>query len=318
MINLSETDKAVRKKESLGRRLLTDIKKNRILYIMVLPVVVYYVIFAYIPMSGIVMAFKDYKIKLGLFESPWVGLKYFERFFGSYNFVLLLKNTVGISLYSLIVGFPIPVFFALCLNYLKNKYLKKTIQMVSYAPYFISTVVICGMLAIFMDKDTGIFNQIIAAFGGKPQAFLSKGRYFKSIYVWSGVWQTMGYNSIIYISALSGIDQSLHEAAIMDGANIFQRMRHIDIPGIKPTIIMLFILQMGSVMNVGFEKVFLLQNDLNMSASDVINTYVYRVGLVQNNYSYSTAVGLFNSVINLALVIAANQFSKKFAHESLW
>lgn len=315
----TQTDrKTVSQKIGLGRRLKEDMQKNWILYVMILPVVIYYVIFAYVPMSGIVMAFKDYKIKLGIFNSPWVGLKYFERFFSSYNFGLLLKNTIGISVYSLLVGFPIPIIFALCLNYLKHKHLKKTIQMVSYAPYFISTVVICGMLAIFMDKDTGIFNQIISMFGGTPQAFLSKPQYFKSIYVWSGVWQTVGYNSIIYISALSGIDQELHEAAIVDGANIFQRMWHIDLPGIKPTIIMLFILQMGSIMNVGFEKVFLLQNDLNMVASDVINTYVYRIGLVQNNYSYSTAVGLFNAVINLILVVAANQLSKKFAHESLW
>ncbi len=190
--------------------------------------------------------------------------------------------------------------------------------MVSYAPYFISTVVICGMIAIFMDKNTGIFNQIIVALGGEAQDFLSKPQYFKSIYVWSGVWQGMEYSSIIYISALSGVDPALHEAAIMDGATKVQRILHIDLPGIKSTIIMLLILQMGSLMNVGFEKVFLLQNDLNMSASDVINTYVYRVGLVQNNYSYSTAVGLFNSVINMALVIAANQLSKKLANESLW
>lgn len=311
-------NKPVSKKVGLGKRLSIDVRKNWILYCMILPVAVYYLLFAYLPMSGIVMAFKDYKIKLGIFGSPWVGFKYFERFFGSYNFGLLLKNTIGISVYSLLVGFPIPILFALCLNYFRHKHLKKTIQMVSYAPYFISTVVICGMIAIFMDKETGIFNQIITALGGEPQAFLSKPQYFKSIYVWSGVWQTMGYNSIIYISALSGIDQELHEAAIVDGANILQRMIHIDLPGIKPTVMMLLILQIGSIMNVGFEKVFLLQNDLNMAASDVINTYVYRIGLVQNNYSYSTAVGLFNAVINLALVVAANQLSKKFAHESLW
>ena len=306
------------KKSSLWNRLLEDIKRNWILYIMILPVFLYFIIFAYIPMSGIVLAFKDFKVKLGIFGSPWVGLKYFERFFGSYNFGLLLRNTIGISLYTLLVGFPIPIIFALLLNYLRQKRLKKVLQMVSYAPYFISTVVICGMISIFMDRDTGIFNQIISAFGGEPQDFFSKPEYFKSIYVWSGVWQSMGYSSIIYISALSGVDPALHEAAIMDGATKLQRILHIDLPGIKSTIIMLLILQMGSLMNVGFEKVFLLQNDLNMSTSDVINTYVYRVGLVQNNYSYSTAVGLFNSVINMVLVILANQISKKVADESLW
>ena len=285
----------------LRLRLIDDFKKNWILYLMILPVLMYFIVFAYAPMSGVILAFKDFKVKLGIFGSPWVGLKYFERFFGSFNFSLLLKNTIGISLYTLLIGFPIPIIFALLLNYLRLKHLKKTLQMVSYAPYFISTVVICGMIAIFMDKNTGIFNQIIVALGGEAQDFLSKPQYFKSIYVWSGVWQGMGYSSIIYISALSGVDPALHEAAIMDGATKVQRILHIE-----------------SLMNVGFEKVFLLQNDLNMSASDVINTYVYRVGLVQNNYSYSTAVGLFNSVINMALVIAANQLSKKLANESLW
>ena len=304
--------------QPLWSRLADDLKKNWILYMMILPVVVYFVIFAYAPMSGVLLAFKDFKIKLGIFGSPWVGFEHFQRFFSSFNFELLLKNTVGISLYSLLIGFPVPIIFALLLNYLISKHLKKTLQMVSYAPYFISTVVICGMLAIFMDKNTGIFNQIIVALGGEAQDFLSKPEYFKSIYVWSGIWQSMGYSSIIYISALSGVDPTMHEAAIMDGATKVQRIIHIDLPSIKSTIIMLLILQLGSLMNVGFEKVFLLQNDLNMSASDVINTYVYRVGLVQNNYSYSTAVGLFNSTINMALVVVANQISKKFANESLW
>lgn len=305
-------------KKLSGMRLTEDLKKNWILYLMILPVLLYFIIFAFAPMSGIVLAFKDFKVKLGIFDSPWVGLKYFERFFGSYNFGMLLKNTIGISVYTLLIGFPIPIVFALLLNYLRLNRLKKTLQMVSYAPYFISTVVICGMIAIFMDSNTGILNQIIVSLGGEAKDFLSKPEYFKSIYVWSGVWQSMGYSSIIYISALAGVDPALHEAAIVDGATKVQRIIHIDLPSIKSTIIMLLILQIGSIMNVGFEKVFLLQNDLNMSASDVINTYVYRVGLVQNNYSYSTAVGLFNSVINMALVILANQLSKRFAKESLW
>lgn len=305
-------------KKSSRFRLTEELKKNWILYLMILPVLVYFIIFAYVPMTGVILAFKDFKVKLGIFDSPWVGFKYFERFFGSFNFGLLLKNTIGISVYSLLIGFPIPIIFALLLNYLRLKRLRKTLQMVSYAPYFISTVVICGMIAIFMDSNTGVLNRIIVSLGGEAQDFLSKPEYFKSIYVWSGVWQSMGYSSIIYISALSGVDQSLHEAAIVDGATKVQRIIHIDLPSIKSTIIMLLILQMGSLMNVGFEKVFLLQNDLNMSASDVINTYVYRVGLVQNNYSYSTAVGLFNSVINMTLVVLANQISKRTAKESLW
>ncbi len=300
--------------KKLGR----DMRKNWILYVMILPVVFYYIIFAYIPMYGIQLAFRDYIVKEGILGSPFVGLKHFQRFFSNYNFVLLIKNTIGISLYSLSVGFPIPIIFALMLNYLKNRYLKKTIQMVSYAPYFISTVVMCGMITIFLNPDKGIFNTVRSILHLESIDFLGKPQFFKSIYVWSGIWQGVGWSSIIYISALSGVDQQLHEAAIVDGATKLQRIFHVDIPSLKPTIIMLLILQIGQIMNVGFEKVFLLQNSLNMKASDVIATYVYRVGLVQNDYSYSTAVGLFNSVINLFLLVAANKISKKLTDESLW
>lgn len=285
---------------------------------MILPVVVYYLVFAYAPMYGIQLAFKNYRIKDGIMGSPWVGFDHFIRFFSAYNFGTLIKNTIGISLYSILVGFPIPILFALMLNYLRNKYLKKTVQMVSYAPYFISTVVMCGMIAIFLNVDTGIINQIRNLLGMESVDFLSKAEWFKSIYVWTGVWQGMGWSSIIYISALSGVDYQLHEAAIVDGATKIQRMIHVDLPSIKSTIIMLFILQMGSVMNVGFEKVFLLQNSLNLSSSSVISTYVYNVGLINSDYGYSTAVGLFNSVINVVLLVAANQAAKKMAHESLF
>ena len=307
-----------REKAGLKSRILNDMKRNWFLYLMFLPVLIYFIIFAYIPMGGTIMAFKDYKVRMGIWGSPWVGLKYFERFFNSYNFELLLKNTITISVYSLLVSFPIPIIFALLLNYLRQKHLKKVIQMVSYAPYFISTIVICGMIAIFLDKNSGIINQIITFFGGEAVPFLSRPEYFKSIYVWSGVWQGMGYSSIIYLSALSSIDPALHEAAIMDGASKVKRIIHIDLPGLKSIIVIQLILALGSLMNVGFEKIYLLQNDLNISASDVINTYVYRVGLVQNNYSFSTAVGLFNSVINMFLVILANTFVKKLTNESLW
>jgi len=304
--------------ESLAIRLLNDMKKNWILYVMILPVVVYFIVFAYIPMGGVVLAFKDYKIKKGIFGSPWVGFDNFERFFNGYNFERLILNTVGISAYSLLVGFPIPIVFALLLNYINQKIFKKTLQMVSYAPYFISTVVICGMITIFCRSDTGIFNVIRNHFGLSSINFLADASLFKSIYVWSGVWQGMGFSSIIYISALAGVDPALHEAAIMDGATKLQRIIHVDLPSLKPTIIMLLILQIGSLMNVGFEKVYLLQNSLNASASEVISTYVYKVGLIQNNYGYSTAVGLFNSLINLILVVSANEISKKVANESLW
>lgn len=306
------------KNKNFFLRLGTDMKKNYILYFMILPAAAYYVIFAYVPMYGVQLAFKDYNIRLGIWGSEFVGLEHFARFFSNYNFRTLIVNTIGISVYNLIVGFPIPIAFALMLNYLKQKHLKKTVQMVSYAPYFISTVVMSGMLIIFLNPDTGIFNAIRSFFGIPSLDFLAKPELFKSIYVWSGVWQGMGFSSIIYISALSGVDYQLHEAAIVDGASKLKRIWHVDLPSIKPTIMMLFILNMGQIMNVGFEKVFLLQNSLNFTASDVISTYVYRVGLVNNDYGYSTAVGLFNSAINLVLIIAANKFSKKLTEESLW
>ncbi|MDY4668758.1 MAG: ABC transporter permease subunit [Oliverpabstia sp.] len=306
------------KKENFFQRLWANMKKNWILYVMILPVALYYIIFAYMPMYGIQLAFKDYHVKQGIMGSPWVGLEHFIRFFKSYNFGSLLKNTIGISVYSLLVGFPIPIIFALMLNYLRNKFLKKTVQMVSYAPYFISTVVMCGMIAIFMNPDTGILNVIRNFFGMESVDFLAKPEWFKDIYVWTGVWQGMGWSSIIYISALSGVDYQLHEAAIVDGATKIQRMIHVDLPSIKPTIIMLLILQIGSLMNVGFEKVFLLQNTLNKSAASVISTYTYEVGLLNSDYGYSTAVGLFNSVINVILIVGANQLCKKLADESLF
>lgn len=306
------------KKMSFFQRLWENMKKNWILYAMILPVAIYYIIFAYAPMYGIQLAFKDYQVKEGIMGSPWVGLEHFIRFFKSYNFGQLLKNTIGISVYSLLVGFPIPIIFALMLNYLRNKFLKKTVQMVSYAPYFISTVVMCGMIAIFMNPDTGILNVIRNFFGMESMDFLAKPEWFKDIYVWTGVWQGMGWSSIIYISALSGVDYQLHEAAIMDGATKIQRMIHVDLPSIKPTIIMLLILQIGSLMNVGFEKVFLLQNTLNKSAASVISTYTYEVGLINSDYGYSTAVGLFNSLINVILIVGANQICKKLADESLF
>ena len=306
------------KKESFGARLLKNMRKNWILYLMITPVLLYYIIFSYVPMYGVLLAFKDYKIKLGILGSPWVGFEHFQRFFSAYNFKRLLMNTVGLSVYGMIAGFPIPIIFALMLNYLRHHKLKKAVQMVSYAPYFISTVVICGMISIFMSQDRGIFNIIRGFIGMEPEDFLAKPEWFKHIYVWSGIWQGMGWSSIIYISALAGVDYEMHEAAIVDGATKIQRMIHIDLPSIKPTILMLFILQMGGLLGVGFEKVYLLQNSLNRSAASVISTYVYEVGLVNSDYGYSTAVGLFNSVISLVLVVTANQLSKKFAGESLF
>ena len=271
-------------------------------------------------MYGITLAFKDFKVKLGILDSPWTDplFKNFQRFFRSYSFKMLLTNTLGISLYSLAVGFPLPIVLALLLNYLRSKHLKKTIQMVSYAPHFLSTVVICSMLTLFTTRGTGVFNILLRGFGWEDVNWLAKPEWFKSLYVWSGVWQSAGWDAIIYLSALAGVDYQMHEAAILDGASKLQRIFYVDIPSIVPTIVMLFILRMGSIMNVGFEKVFLLQNDLNYTASATISTFVYEVGLIDRDFSFSTAVGLFNNVINVILLVSANWFSKHVFKESLW
>ena len=306
------------KKKSLGMRLKKELKKNWILYLMILPVAIWFLIFEYYPMYGITLAFKEYDAKAGILGSEWVGFKNFERLFSSYNFGQMLQNTLGLSLYSLVVGFTLPIVFALLLNYLTIKPLKKIVQMVSYAPHFLSTVIICSMVTLFCAPESGIFNILRGLVGMESVAFLSIPEWFNDIYVWSGVWQGIGWNAIIYLSALAGVDQEMHEAAIIDGATKIQRMRYIDIPSIKGTIIMLLILRMGGIMNVGFEKVYLLQNDLNYNASIIISTYVYESGLLRGDYAFSTAVGLFNNVINIILMVCANTFSKKVLDDSLF
>ena len=307
----------MKKKDSISTRFGRHMRKNWIYYVMLAVPMIYFIIYHYWPMYGLLMAFKDYKIKLGIIESPWVGFEHFIRFFESFRFWDLIRNTLTLSVYALLVGFPIPIIFALMLHYLKKPRLKKTVQMVSYAPHFISTVVICSMITIFMTKDSSIFNVIRGLFGMEPVNFLAKESWFKHIYVWSEVWQSCGWDAIIYLSALSGVDYSLHEAAIIDGATKIQRMRYVDLPSIKPTVVMLLILRVGSMASIGFEKVFLLQNDLNMNAASVISTYVYEVGLIQKDYGYSAAVGLFNTIINVILLLLMNQFSKKVLKESL-
>lgn len=300
------------------KQIKRDLRRNWWLWVMFLPVIVYYAIFSYKPMYGIILAFKEFKIKKGIMGSPWVGLDHFERFFSAYSFGNLMKNTVGLSVYSFLASFPLAIVFALLLHYLPLRKLKKTVQMVSYAPYFISTVVITGMLSLFMDPDIGVFNSILGLFGIEAVNFLAVPEYFKHIYVWSGVWQGIGWSAIIYISALSGVDYEMHEAAIIDGASKLQRIRYIDFPSIQSTVIMLLIMALGGLMNVGFEKVYLLQNSLNFNASDIIATYTYRVGMIDGNFGYSTAVGLFNTVINLALLVISNTVARKVTGEGLW
>lgn len=298
--------------------LLRSLRKNGDLYLLILPVVIYYIVFHYIPMYGVQIAFKDFIASKGIAGSPWVGLKHFERFFDSYYFWRLIRNTLGIGLYELIVGFPIPIVLALMINEVRSKLFKKTVQTVTYAPHFLSTVVLVGMLMIFLSPQHGIVNQIIRAFGGESVSFMTEPGWFKTLYVFSGVWQQMGWSSIIYLAALTGIDPQLHDAAKVDGASRLQRVWHINLPGILPTIVILLILNIGSVLGVGFEKVFLMQNELNMDSSDVISTYVYRSGIVGAQYSFSAAVGLFNSVVNFILLVTVNYIARKVGQASLW
>jgi len=288
------------------------------LYLVILLPLIYIIVFHYGPMYGVQIAFKDFIPTEGIWGSPWVGFKHFERFFSSHQFWRLIKNTLGISIYSLVAGFPIPIILALSLNEVKNMAFKKTVQMVTYAPHFISMVVMVAVVLQMLDPKVGIVNRLIVALGGKAINFIGIPELFKTIYVFSGIWQSMGYSSIVYIAALSSIDPQLEEAAIIDGATRIQKIWHVDIPGIMPTAVILLILNMGRIMSVGFEKIYLMQNSLNMPASDVISTYVYKIGLQSAQYSFASAVGLFNSVINTLLIIIVNQIAKKFSETSLW
>lgn len=305
------------KKHLINSSDIKKIKKHWQLYLIIAVPLIYVFIFNYIPMYGVQIAFKDYKFTSGILGSKWVGLKHFKNFMSSYQFLRLLLNTMGLSLYQIIAGFAPPIILAVSLNYCFNKYAKKTVQMVTYMPHFISTVLVVSMLNQLL-STTGIINNIIKALHGTPIQFLGEPALFKSIYVWSGIWQSTGYNAIIYIAALASINQELYEAAIVDGASILRRIWHIDIPGILPTAIILLIMSTGSVLNIGFEKVFLMQNPLNVQTSDIISTYVYKMGLVSMQYSYSTAIGLFQSIVSLILITAVNAISRKFSETSLW
>ncbi|WP_409347104.1 ABC transporter permease [Paenibacillus sp. MBLB4367] len=288
------------------------------LYLLIAPALIYYVIFHYVPMYGIQIAFKDFVPSLGIWGSKWVGLEHMRQFFRSYQFWNVIQNTLGISLYGLVVSFPIPIVLALMLNEVRHKKFKAFVQTLTYAPHFISMVVMVGMMFILFSPSTGIFNKIIVALGGSPVYFMGSAGLFKTVYVFSGVWQGMGWGSIIYLAALSAVDPHLYEAAYMDGASKLKKIIHIDLPAIVPTAVILLILNVGSIMSVGFEKVFLMQNPLNLSASEVISTYVYKIGLLQNNYSYGAAIGVFNAVINFILLISVNTIAKRTSGSSLW
>ena len=291
--------------------------KWQLLAMFLLPLT-WYIIFCYVPMYGIQLAFRDYNPRLGYLGSSFVGLRWFKQFFSSYYWENIIWNTFSISLYSIIFGFPVPIILAIIINELPGRKFKKLLQNITYIPHFISIVVLCGMLYLFLSPQYGIVNTILETFGMEPVGFLESSKYFKGVYVISEIWQESGWSSIIYIAALAGIDPSLYEAAKIDGAGRLKRIIHVSLPGIIPTIVTLLILKIGQIMSIGFEKAYLLQNDLNLNSSEIISTLVYKQGILQGNIGYATAVGLMNSCLNLLLIIFANQFCKKFFDTSLW
>ncbi len=311
-------------KHKTGRMetLRTNVRKSWQLYAMLSLPLLWLAIFAYIPMWGAQIAFRNYVPAggfSGISSAEWIGFDHFVRFFNSYNFWPILRNTLVLNIYSLIAGFPLPIVLALALNYAASRWFRKSVQMVSYAPYFISVVVMVGILFQLLATG-GMINNLLGLFGIDPIPFMAKPEYWKSIYVWSGIWQTVGFSCIIYLAALAGIDPTLHEAAILDGANKLQRMRDIDLPGIMPVAIILLILNMGSLLSTGFEKVILMQNALNRSTSEVIDSYVYWVGLGSDipQFAYAAAIGLFKSVVGLVLLYSVNLLSRRLQGSSLW
>ncbi|NLG85580.1 MAG: sugar ABC transporter permease [Firmicutes bacterium] len=294
-----------------------DLNKYKYVYLMAIPVVAYYIIFHYVPMYGAIIAFKDFSPMLGIIRSPWVGFKHFRDFFQSFYFWRLMRNTILLSTYQLVFGFPAPIVLALLLNEVKNQFFKKSVQTITYLPHFISLVVVCGMIKDFT-MSGGLINDIIAYFGGERAPLLQDPGLFRTIYVVSGIWQEIGWGSIIFLAALAAIDQELYEAAAIDGAGRFRQAIHVTLPGIMPTIVILLILRLGRMLSVGFEKIILLYNPATYETADVISTFVYRRGLQEFSWSFSSAVGLFNSAINFILLIAANKISQRLEQTTLW
>ncbi|WP_230486331.1 ABC transporter permease [Paenibacillus polymyxa] len=284
--------------------------RNYILYLFLLPSIILTVIFKYVPMYGSIIAFKNFSPRKGIMGSEWVGFEHFQRFLSSPNFYDILMNTLKLSAYGLILGFPVPIILALMLNLVRGAKLKKNIQLIVYAPNFISVVVVAGMLLVFL-SPTGIVNALITTFTGKPISFMTDPAYFRTVYILSGIWQTAGWSSIIYVATLANVDPQLHDAATIDGASLMKRIFHIDLPALKPVMAVLFILAAGGIMSIGYEKAYLMQTALNTPTSEIIATYVYKVGLQSGDYAYSTAIGLFNSVINVFLLIFVNTVVKK-------
>ncbi|MFP4975909.1 ABC transporter permease [Paenibacillus sp. CN-4] len=307
----------MRSAEASPAKTFGQIKRNWGLYLLLLPAVVLTLLFAYKPMYGIIIAFKDYSPALGITGSPWAGFKYFEKFFHSYQFSNTIKNTLIISLYSL-VTFPIPIMLALMVNQMRPNRFRRFFQTISYMPHFISTVVMVGLMMILLSPSTGLIGNLYSLFGKEAPDVMGSAGLFSSVYVWSDVWQHVGWDSIIFIAALSAVDPSLYEAATVDGASRWHKIRYIDIPMLMPTAVTLLILRVGGLLGVGFEKVYLMQNDMNATASEILSTYVYKIGLLSSQYSFSSAINLFNTVINFVLLILVNQISKKMSENSLW
>ncbi|WNQ10570.1 ABC transporter permease subunit [Paenibacillus aurantius] len=318
-MNLTATE-ACRKREEVrsSRRAWKRIKQNYELYLFLLPVVLLYLVFRYYPMYGVQIAFKDFSPSKGIGGSEWAGFKYFIQFFESYTFWPVIRNTLSLSLQSLLFSFPVPILVALMLNQMMAKRYKKFVQTVIYAPHFISTVVLVGMLHVFLSPNSGLVNHILTWLGGEPILFMADAGWFRPLYILSGIWQETGFATIIYLAALAGISPELHEAAIMDGASKWKRVRHVDIPGILPTIVILLVLAIGNIMSVGFEKAFLMQSDLNFTSSNILPTYVYQQGIQKAQYSLSAAIGLFNSGVNIILLVIVNRAAKKLTETSLW
>lgn len=310
-------DKGVATKTK-NKNKLNYVKKNYMFYLFLIPAVTLVFIFNYVPMYGVLMAFTDYSVSLGILGSEWVGLEHFRAFLSSPNFYNIFTNTIRLSLFGLLFGFPVPIILAIMLNQVRRTSIKKNVQLILYAPHFISTVVIAGMIFIFLSPAGPINNIITRITGGSPISFMSNPDYFRTIFISSGIWQNAGFASIVYVAALSNVDPQLHDAATVDGASLFQRIWHIDLQVLKPVMAVLFILDIGGIMAVGFEKAYLLQTSMNLPASEIIDTYVYRVGLQAGNWSFGAAVGLFNTVIGLILLTITNTVVKRLNGESLF
>jgi putative aldouronate transport system permease protein len=308
----------IKKKKGLAQKAKYSFRKHWQLYLVIIPSVLYFVIFKYIPMFGTIIAFKDYNVVQGIWGSPWAGLKYFKLFFNDPMAWSLIKNTLFLSLYHIAVSFPLPILLALAVNEIRQGVFKKTVQMVTYAPYFISTVVLVSMIIMMTSPRLGVINHILVALGLHSVDFMGDPNLFRSIYVWSDAWQNTGYSAVVYLAALAGVDPSLYEAAKMDGASRIQKIIHIDLPGIMPAMVIILILTIGNLMAVGFEKNYLMQNPLNLGVSEILATYVFKMGLLNANYSLAAAVGLFNSLVNLILILISNLLAKRVTGNGLW